>query len=89
MINLILKSVWIGVGILFVIALFYGIYLSFLIHKTSKKISKEAESDLPLCDTCKHLKYKDNNATWTYNCNCRPSKFNSPPQICNDYKRKR
>jgi hypothetical protein len=43
---------------------------------------------LPLCDTCKYLKYKDSNATWTYNCNCRPSKFNSPPEICNDYKRK-
>jgi hypothetical protein len=43
---------------------------------------------LPLCDTCKHLKYKDSNATWTYNCNCRYSKFNSPPEICNDYKRK-
>lgn len=88
MINFIWQFIKIGIGVLLILGLSYILRILILIYKASKKAQKEQPSDLPLCDTCKYLKYKDSNATWTYNCNCRPSKFNSPPEICNDYKRK-
>lgn len=88
MINLILKIIGIWVGVFLVLILWYALRILIVLYKTSKKVSEKPGLDLPLCDTCKHLKYKDSNATWTYNCNCRPSKFNNPPEICNDYRRK-
>ena len=89
MINLIWQLIKIGIGVLLILGLGYILRILALIYKSSKKVSEEPQSDLPLCDTCKNLKYKDNNATWTYDCNCRGSRFNKPPQICNNYKRKR
>ena len=89
MINFIWQFIKIGIGILLVLGLGYILRILILIYKASKNAQKEQPSDLPLCETCKYLKYKDSNATWTYNCNCRPSKFNGPPEICNDYKKKR
>lgn len=88
MINLILKIIGIWIGVFLVLILWYALRILIVLYKTSKKVSEKLDLDLPLCDTCKHLKYKDSNATWTYNCNCRPSKFNNPPEICNDYRRK-
>lgn len=88
MINLILKIIGIWVGVFLVLILWYALRILIVLYKASKKVQEEQPSDLPLCDTCKRLKYKDSNAIWTYNCNCRPSKFNSPPEICNDYRRK-
>lgn len=92
MINFIWQLIKIGIGILLILGLSYILRILILIYKASKKASKKAQkeqpSDLPLCDTCEHLKYKDSNAMLTYNCNYRASKFNSPPEICNDYKRK-
>ena len=88
MINFIWQFIKIGIGILLVLGLSYILRILILIYKASRKAQKEQPSDLPLCVTCKHLKYKDSNATWTYNCNCRASKFNSPPEICNNYKKK-
>ena len=88
MINLILKIIGIWVGVFLVLILWYALRILIVLYKASKKVQEEQPSDLPLCDTCKRLKYKDSNATWIYNCNCRPSKFNSPPEICNDYRRK-
>lgn len=89
MINFILQFIKIGIGILLVLGLSYILRILILIYKASKRVQKEQPSDLPLCDTCKHLKYKDSNAKWTYDCCCRGGRFNSPPEICNDYKRKR
>lgn len=88
MINFILKIIGICVGAFLVLILWYALRILTVFYKASKKVSEKTDLDLPLCDTCKHLKYKDSNATWTYNCNCRPSKFNNPPEICNDYRRK-
>ena len=88
MINFIWQLIKIGIGVLLILGLSYILRILALTYKASKKVSEKQNPDLPLCDTCKYLKYKDSNATWTYNCNCRPSKFNRPPEICNDYKRK-
>lgn len=88
MINFIWQLIKIGIGILLILGLSYILRILILIYKASRKIQKEQSSDLPLCDTCKHLKYKDSNAILTYNCNYRASKFNSPPEICNDYQKK-
>lgn len=88
MINFIWQFIKIGIGILLVLGLSYILRILILIYKASKKVQKEQSSDLPLCDTCKHLKYKDSNATRAYDCDCRYSRFNSPPEICNNYKRK-
>lgn len=89
MINFVWQFIKIGIGILLVLGLSYILRILILIYKASKKAQKKQPSNLPLCDTCEHLKYKDSNAMLTYNCNYRASKFNSPPEICNDYKRKR
>ena len=89
MINFIWKFIKIGIGIFLILSLSYIIRILILIYKASKKVQKEQPSDLPLCDTCEHLKYKDSNAVLTYNCIYRDSKFKSPPEICNGYKRKR
>lgn len=88
MINFIWQLIKIGIGILLILGLSYILRILALTYNTSKKVSEKQNPDLPLCDTCKHLKYKDSNATWTYNCNCRTSRFNNPPEICNNYKRK-
>lgn len=89
MINFVWQFIKIGIGILLVLGLSYILRILILIYKASKKAQKKQPSNLPLCDTCEHLKYKDSNAMLTYNCNYRASKFNSPPEICSDYKRKR
>lgn len=89
MINFIWQLIKIGIGILLILGLSYILRILILIYKASKKVQKEQLSDLPLCDTCKYLKYKDSNATWTYDCYCNLGRFNNPPEICKDYKRRR
>ena len=88
MINFIWQLIKIGIGILLILGLSYILRILILIYKASRKVQKEQPSDLPLCDTCKHLIYKDSNATWTYDCYCRSGRFNTPPEICNNYERK-
>lgn len=88
MINFIWQLIKIGIVIILILSLSYILRILILVYKSSKKAQNEPPSDLPLCDTCKYLKYKDSNATRIYNCDCRFSGFNSPPEICNDYKRK-
>lgn len=88
MINFIWQFIKIGIGVLLILGLSYILRILILIYKSSKKVQEEQSSDLPLCDTCKYLKYKDSNATWPYYCNRRLCSFNSSPEICNNYKRK-
>lgn len=88
MINFIWQLIKIGIGIFLILGLSYILRILILIYKASRKVQKEQPSDLPLCDTCKHLKYKDSNATWTYDCDCKYSRFNNPPEICSDYRKK-